>query len=52
MVEKYDDLPWLNGLTREQLEARIGEAELRIEEEASVLDGCKRRLERITGGPR
>jgi len=49
MVEKYDDLPWLNGLTREQLEARIGEAELRIEEETSVLAGCKRRVALMGG---
>ena len=50
-MELNDGMGWLNGLTREQLEARIGEAELRIEEETSVIDGCKRRLER-TGGPR
>jgi len=51
-VELNDGMGWLDRLAPEQLQARIGEAELRIEEEASVLDGCKRRLERITGGPR
>ena len=39
-----DDTPFLNGMGREELEARMGEAELRIEEEQGVIEGCKRRL--------
>ena len=39
-----DDTPFLNNMTHEQLLARIGEAELRIEEEQGVIEGCRRRL--------
>lgn len=35
---------WLDGLTDEQLLARAGEAEARIDEETAVMRECYRRL--------
>jgi hypothetical protein len=36
--------PFLDGLTSDQLLARIGEAEARIEEETAVISECHKRL--------